>query len=205
MAKGLYVARMDADDISYPNRLGEQIRFLEKNPHVSVLGTYASLFNDDGLIWGKYYQPIKPILNDWLKGPRVIHASVIMRKIIIDDMGGYDANALRIEDFDLWLRMLAKGYVIRTLPMELYGIHWNFNDYSRKTNKSRMLAFKYSMIRFNNLDVPFYKYFVYSLKHILLIFVPNFILWIFHLFSKKQLFNNSNYGSIYEKIKTSSE
>ena len=185
-AHGEYVARMDADDVSYPNRLGEQVRFLEKNPHVSVLGTYASLFDDNGVIWGNNCPPIEPILDDWLKGPSVIHASVIMNKKKLEDMGGYDTKALRIEDYDLWLRMLSKDYLIHTLPNELYGIHWNVNDYYRKENKYRILDFKYRIKRFRDLKIPLYKYII-CIKPLLPILIPKFLLYKYHYFLKRKM------------------
>jgi len=61
-ACGEYIGRMDADDISYPHRLGEQVKFLEKNPQVSVVGTYASIYDENGLIWGQNCPPTEPAL-----------------------------------------------------------------------------------------------------------------------------------------------
>ena len=127
LASGKYLARMDADDVSYPNRLREQFEFLESNPEIDVLGTYATFAR-----WGVLRPVVKPVLNDWLAGSCVIHASVMMIKKRLISAGGYDPKALRIEDYDLWLRMLFKGYEIQTLPLELYDIHWSQGNYRRK-------------------------------------------------------------------------
>lgn len=194
-ARGQYIARMDADDISYPNRLEEQISFLEKNPGVSVLGTYASLFDEDGRIWGNHRRPVVPTLRDWLWGSQVIHASVMMRKQDVQDAGGYDSRTYRVEDYDLWLRMFKKGYVIRTLPKILYAIHWDLSDYNRKNLKSLVSETKYKLMRFRDLGVPLYRY-PLAFKPILPIFMPNSLYFLFHsyLFKRKSVmasFNNA--------------
>jgi len=187
-SRGQYIARMDADDISYPNRLVEQVSFLEKNPGVSVLGTYASLFNENGRIWENHRPPVVPTLRDWLWGSQVIHASVMMKKQDVLYAGGYDSKTYRVEDYDLWLRMIKKGYVIRTLPKILYAIHWDLSDYHRKNLKSVISQSKYKLMRFRDLGVPLYKY-PLAFKPILPIFIPKSLYFLFHsyLFKRKSV------------------
>jgi len=187
-SRGQYIARMDADDISYPNRLEEQVSFLEKSPGISVLGTYASLFNEKGRIWESLRPPVVPTLKDWLWGSKVIHASVMMKKQDVQNVGGYDPKTYRVEDYDLWLRMIIKGYVIRTLPKELYGIHWDLSNYCRKNRKSLVSETKYKLMRFRDLGVPLYKY-PLAFKPILPIFVPKSLYFLLHsyLFKRKSV------------------
>jgi glycosyltransferase involved in cell wall biosynthesis len=52
LAKGRYIARMDADDIAFPERLARQVAYLESHPVVDLLGTRAVVFRDDGSIVG---------------------------------------------------------------------------------------------------------------------------------------------------------
>jgi len=187
-SKGQYIARMDADDISYPNRLEEQLSFLEKNPGVSVLGTYASLFNEKGRTWGNLRTPVVPSLKDWLWGSMVIHASVMMKKQDVQHVGGYDPKTYRVEDYDLWLRMIIKGYVIHTLPKELYGIQWDLSNYDRKNLKSLVSETKYKLMRFRDLGVPLYKY-PLAFRPILPIFIPKKLYFLFHsyLFKRRSI------------------
>ena len=184
-SKGQYIARMDADDISYPNRLEEQFSFLEKNPGVSVLGTFASLFNENGRIWETHRPPVVPTLRGWLWGSQVIHASVMMKKQDVQLAGGYDPRTYRVEDYDLWLRMIIKGYVIRTLPKVLYAIHWDLSDYNRKNLKRLISETKYKLMRFGDLGVPLYKY-PLAFKPILPIFIPKRLYFLFHSYSFKR-------------------
>ena len=191
-SRGQYIARMDADDLSYPNRLEEQVSFLEKNPGVSVLGTYASLFKENGRIWENHNPPIVPTLTDWLWGSKVIHASVMMKKQDLQHVGGYDPKTYRVEDYDLWLRMIIKGHVIRTLPKVLYAIHWDLSDYHRKNMKSLVSETKYKLMRFRDLRVPLYKY-PLAFKPIFPIFIPKRLYFLFHsyLFKRKSVMGSA--------------
>jgi glycosyltransferase EpsE len=100
LARGKYLARQDADDVSMDSRFEEQVVFLDENPDVAVLGTYAALFEKNGRTWGENKPPVKPMITDWMKGSSVIHASVMMRKDIIKKNGCYDEKALRVEDYE---------------------------------------------------------------------------------------------------------
>lgn len=53
MARGKYIARMDADDVSFPTRLERQVAFLENNPDVDLVGAQAIVFGNDGHVIGK--------------------------------------------------------------------------------------------------------------------------------------------------------
>jgi len=184
-ARGKYIARMDADDVSYPNRLMNQIRFLQKNRDVSVLGSCASLFDEKGRIWGRISPIAKPKLKDWLWGSQVIHASVLMKTKDVKSVGGYDCKANRFEDYDLWLRMIKNGYVINTLQEELYGIGWDSSHFERKAMKDRVLESKYKLMRFRDLRVPLYKCFL-ILKPILPIFLPKKFYFSIHSYALKK-------------------
>lgn len=118
MARGEYVARQDADDISLPHRLEKQVIFLEKNPEVAMVGTSAYLINEEGKVIGKRIVPSDPrkIL---LKVNPIIHGSVMIRKKIIDKLGLYNELFKYSQDYELWLR-ISKNYDIRNLQETLY-------------------------------------------------------------------------------------
>jgi glycosyltransferase involved in cell wall biosynthesis len=113
LAKGEYIARMDADDISFCDRLENQIAFLDTNPDVSLLGTNAQIIDSEGNPQGfcnviSGYELIK-----WqmcFSSP-FIHPSVIFRSQIIDKVNGYTSEAIKGrekysgEDYDLWRRI----------------------------------------------------------------------------------------------------
>lgn len=110
-AKGKYIARQDDDDISKPQRLEKEYRFLENNDKYSIVGTLADVFDDDG-IWGKYDNPQKPTKRDFYWNSPFIHPTVMIRKEAYDAVGGYRIakETRRCEDIDLFMRMYAMGY-----------------------------------------------------------------------------------------------
>ena len=76
LAEGMYIARMDDDDIALPDRFEKQCRFLEEHPEFQWTGTNAELFDDAG-VWGKEKMPGIPKKEDFLKYSPYIHPSVM--------------------------------------------------------------------------------------------------------------------------------
>lgn len=177
------LARQDADDTSESNRL--ELQLIEFNKlKCSVLGCYANLV-EKKIKWGVRTPPVNPELRDWLKGSQVIHAASMMNKTDILKMGGYNPKALRVEDMDLWYRLLQKGYKIQSIPYYLYNIEWGKNDYKRKKLKFRILEIKYMAIAFSKLPLPLWKYF-YLLKPLIASFTPKSLLYIYHVVKFKK-------------------
>jgi len=103
-ARGVYIARQDADDISLPERLNIQIEYMEKNVEVGILGTSAEYIDGIG-------NPIKISLKQtnrdlisWelLFHNPLIHSSVIFKSDLVRSLGGYDEEFLRSQDYALW-------------------------------------------------------------------------------------------------------
>lgn len=78
-SQGKYIARQDDDDISKPERLEKQVRFLDENPEYTIVGTCADVFDDKG-IWGEYIVPEKPQKDDFLWNSPFMHPTTMMRK-----------------------------------------------------------------------------------------------------------------------------
>lgn len=104
LAKGKFIARMDADDIARPERLAKQIKFLESNPQVGVVGSWFYIFGDiEPRIETK---PAFPRLEDFLKECPLGHPTVMMRKEVWEKRHlAYDPKYKHAEDFELWFRM----------------------------------------------------------------------------------------------------
>ncbi len=123
IAKGRYIARMDADDISLPERLEKQVKFMGYHPEVGVLGTYYKEIDNSGKILPRKQNPstweqIKKAL--FYYNP-VCHPSVMMRKELILEVGGYDEKFSIGQDYDLFSRLVSKTK-IENLP-EFLIIH----------------------------------------------------------------------------------
>ena len=129
-AKGEYIARMDGDDISLPDRFQKQIKFLDSHPEVIIVGSYmniiGSLFNQ------KLRYPLShdDIVNSMLTSNPMGHPSVMFRRLEVTQLGGYRSMKEwnnGSEDYDLWLRMVGANYKLANLPECLmdYRIHAN--------------------------------------------------------------------------------
>lgn len=129
LATGHYVARMDADDVSVPERLERQVEFLESHTEVDVLGTMANLINESGEAIGNisdYPTDADDVRADLLRECCLIHPTVMFRRDVVRAVGGYDPGAPHAEDYDLWLR-LSDDHGIANLPEKLvsYRLHRN--------------------------------------------------------------------------------
>lgn len=103
-ARGEYIARMDADDISMPTRFEKQVAYLDANPDIGILGTLIEGF---GLVNALGIQ--KPVveLADFVDNNYVAHPTVMMRRSIVRKYKfRYDPEYKHVEDYELWMRMI---------------------------------------------------------------------------------------------------
>jgi glycosyltransferase involved in cell wall biosynthesis len=111
LAKGKYIARMDADDISYPQRLKLQVDFLDTHPHIGVVGSMVQFIDSNGnKKRSNAYTSGAPLENGFIRWRMcfscpIAHPTVMMRKDIMRRAGGYSPNMIHAEDYDLWRRM----------------------------------------------------------------------------------------------------
>lgn len=106
VARGELVARMDADDVSLPQRLERQVQFLDAHPDVAVVGTGAEFVDAQGndLGSGHVFENHADIAANIYRTTPLIHPSVMMRRAFLESLGGYDVRLRRAQDADLWLR-----------------------------------------------------------------------------------------------------
>lgn len=107
LARGKYIARMDADDIAIRNRLSLQIDFMKRHPDVGILGGAVEFIDKTGKITATSRNPIEDceIRSALLRGCPFWHPTVLMRKDVLIAVGGYRKVFVAAEDYDLWLRV----------------------------------------------------------------------------------------------------
>lgn len=125
LAKGQYIARMDADDVSLPDRFKQQIEYMENNSHVTVIGGIAYSGAEVTNRWFNENTKIEKAL--FLFGNAgIAHPTAFIRKSFLDFHHiKYDENLKKSQDYALWLDIVQQGGVIQRLPEFVlkYRIH----------------------------------------------------------------------------------
>ena len=120
LAKGRYVARMDSDDISLPDRLATQVNYLEAHPDVDLCSCGMKLFGAKEGNWIRESDPEMVKITALFFSP-ILHASSVLRKESFDRFGlRFKQEMVPAEDYDLWCRALEKGLKLVNIPECLY-------------------------------------------------------------------------------------
>lgn len=140
-AKGDFIAIMDADDYSSPERLAEQIDFLTKNNGFDFVGCRGRYFEDyiDNTK-GEYWYCDYPEKKDFLVTLPFVHASIMFRKQALFNVQGYSMakKVIRSEDYDLMMRMYSNGYKGANINKILYYIRRDENTFKRRKYRYRI-------------------------------------------------------------------
>jgi len=108
MARGEWIARLDADDIALPDRLARQIAFVQENDSVVLLGTGCFLINECGRLSRAYRYPREHhgLMRHMESGCSPFpHSSALFHKAAVIASGGYNPRFIRAQDYDLWLTL----------------------------------------------------------------------------------------------------
>jgi glycosyltransferase involved in cell wall biosynthesis len=132
-ARGKYIARMDADDISLALRLKRQVHYMERHPEIGVLGTWIEYIDENGMRGKDWRMPTVPGLIGWslLFGTCIAHPSVLMRRDVIERLDFYHPEALYAEDYDLWTRVCIVSRIANIPEILLQRRLWHDSVCSR--------------------------------------------------------------------------
>lgn len=132
MSSGKYITAQDDDDVSHPERLEKEVKFLDSNPEYDFVGTVAKVFDGNG-IWGHYDLVEKPTKESFLWNSPFLHPSVMFRREVLKEVNGYRVakETMRAEDYDLFFRLYAKGYKGFNIQEDLFEYRIE-NDQSKK-------------------------------------------------------------------------
>ncbi len=138
LAKAEYLANMDSDDFSLPDRLERQVRFLDANPSVGVVGTQMKIIDAESRPAGEYAVPCSHAAIAWTLayGRAMANPTVMMRSALIARTGGYSTDFPYAEDTELWTRLIK---ITRFANLEdslhLYRQH-PISTYARKEHEA---------------------------------------------------------------------
>jgi len=147
-AQGQYMARMDADDISLPNRLEEQLKFLEINKDITLIGCQVELIDENNQIIG--YKKSRPkdfdIVKFWIitKNP-FIHSTFFLKMEEIKKINGYNEKYKYSQDFEICSRLIEKKYKIVNMPSYLLKFR-RHNKSITKTLHKRKAQLEYALL-----------------------------------------------------------
>ena len=117
---GKYVARQDADDVSMPDRLENQVEYLENHPEVGVVGSWVAIIDENGRGGFIRKYPTSPAMVKWslyFKNS-LAHSSVLIRRSLLEETA-YSSEVSYSQDYDLWAR-LSERTEFANIPQVLY-------------------------------------------------------------------------------------
>ena len=174
-----YIARMDGDDISLPERFEKEINFLDSHPEYAVVSGPMIYFDENGdFRTGKGKGEVHK--EDFIMGSPVCHAPCMARTEAFRSVGGYSVGNrfLRAEDYHLWFKLFSEGYKLYMLNDVIYKMRDDRNALNRRNFKCRKNIAYVMHIGFTMIGLPWYTQ-IFALKPIIMYFIPPFIYkWI---------------------------
>lgn len=141
IAKGEYIARLDQDDVNLPSRLEGQLEMFIKNPQLSIVCSWEHTIDSEGRLvrdWRKEIRDYGVFLGEILLGLcPVWHPSVMFKKEVIQNLGGYDKSYGPAEDYELWSRIAIAGLnagIVSEFHL-LQRVHGNRQSYLQATKQ----------------------------------------------------------------------
>lgn len=138
-----FIARMDSDDVSLPNRFKEQIEFLNKNPEIDVLGgAIEEIDSKCNVINKRIYPDTHKKIREYLyKGSPMAHPTVMFRRHIFDKGIRYSERFKTSQDIELWFRLMELGFKFSNLDRYIYRFTVSDEFYTRRSKEKAVNEF----------------------------------------------------------------
>jgi glycosyltransferase involved in cell wall biosynthesis len=139
IARGEFIARMDADDISRPRRLERQVAFLDKHEEIGLVSTFADIIDCNGKKIGeiKYATDDATIRRRMMERNQFIHPASIFRRSV-EKVGGYDETFRSAQDCEFFPRIMTE-FKAANLPEKLLKYRWDFDQNEGFTQSSKQM------------------------------------------------------------------
>lgn len=153
-ASGTFAARMDADDVSIPERLEKQVRFLNRHTEYALVGSNARLTDRHG-VWGERRLERQPEKDSFLSTSPFIHPAVMMRMDVVKSLRGYSeaVQVERSEDYDLFMRIYAAGFHGYNLQEALLEYREDVQSYAKRNYRYRLHECQVRYMGFRRLGI----------------------------------------------------
>lgn len=161
VASGEYIARMDADDESLPQRFELQAEFLDSHSEYILCGTGCLMFDEITQSERIINCVEKPNKYTMYNHTPFNHATIMCRRQMYKELGGYSESAcnVRCEDKDLWYRFFTKNYKGYNIHIPLYKVYEDEASIFRRTPRSRWNIFITNLKGYKLLRYPWYWYY----------------------------------------------
>lgn len=180
VCRGEYIVRMDADDISTPDRLSRQIPFMENHPEIVVLGASLSYIDAQGKSLGVVRECSTS--GSLLFANPLLHPTVVIRKRALDKIGVYYEEKYRYaEDYFLWLRLSKEGRIDAIPDVVLY---YRISGEATRVRKLKSvilatLKVKWDAVFKLGIMPTFLDILRFFLENMLLILPASWVLWFY--------------------------
>lgn len=192
-ARGSYIARMDGDDISKPDRLQKLYEFLEGHQQYQWAGSNTELIDEKG-IWGIRKMPEVPGKRDFLNYSPYIHPSVMFRRQVFQDGRSYK-ECRRGEDYELFMRLHAEGMQGYNIQEELFQYREDIHTYRRRTYRHQAEEVGIRMRGFHEMGILNPATVPYALKPLLVGLLPRGFLMRVKKHVRKEMYVERYKGS----------
>ncbi len=119
LAAGEFIARQDQDDVCFPERFRRQVEYLKDHPEVGMVGTFAEILAERQKTGRQLAHPLDDAVLKFglLFDNHFVHSSMMIRRAVFDEVGGYSEDRQRQppEDYELWSRVIRR-FKVANLP-----------------------------------------------------------------------------------------
>lgn len=177
LARGKYIARMDSDDISLPQRLEKQVDFLESHPEYGWCGTCVDLIDEDG-IWGVRHMVEKPQVKDYFQYSPYVHPSVMFRSVLFEENQGYleSQETIHCEDYDIFMNLTQRGQSGYNIQENLLQYRETRESYHKRKVRFRINEAKIRYKNYKKMNILFPIGWIYVLRPIVACLIPGTLL-----------------------------